>query len=268
MSGSVLPPPAPDPGAGTPPGSPTPDGASSPPPEPRGDRRSLRLAVALLIAGELVYAVATVLHPDAADPVTAFLLYAGDPSWALVHAMQFLAAVIGTFALLALLHGLAVTTGVRGLVSRFAAAAAVAGLALNGVLYAVDGVALKEVLDSWVSAPAAAAPGWFTVVAGVRGIEWGLRGYVDFSTGLTLILIAIVIVSTGRVSRVVGYLMGVTGLAYIAQGVGYGSSYTAVSDRFVLASTSYEVLTLVWTIWLLVIVWRMKASDGSPTYPR
>jgi hypothetical protein len=144
------------------------------------------------------------------------------------------------------------------MINRFAAASAVAALALNGTLYAVDGVALKQAVDTWVSTPASQQHAFFAVVQGIRGIEWGLRSYVDFASGLSLVLLASVIASTARVPRVIGYIMGLSGLAYIAQGYGYGAGYTSISSHFVLNSANYQFLILVWAVWLLIVAWRMR----------
>jgi hypothetical protein len=84
-----------------------------------------------------------------------------------------------------LVHVFNVNTGIRGLVSRFGAASAVAVIALNGAIYAVDGVALKQAVDAWVEKPPAAQPAYLAAVEGVRGVEWGLRGYGAYTFGLT-----------------------------------------------------------------------------------
>ena len=55
-----------------------------------------------------------------------------------------MASALVVAGILALFFALNVSSGIRGVVNRFAAASAVAALALNGALYAVDGVALKE----------------------------------------------------------------------------------------------------------------------------
>lgn len=148
------------------------------------------------------------------------------------------------------------------MVNCFAAALAVAALALNGALYAVDGVALKQAVDAWMSAPTLQQSTYFAVVGGIRGIEWGLRSYVDFTTGLFLVLFGVVIASTMRIKRPIGYLMGLSGLAYIAQGFGYGTGYTALSNfvSWMPNSLNYQFLIVVWAMWLLASAWRMEES--------
>ena len=108
-----------------------------------------------------------------------FTAYANSPSWTLVHEAQFVGSALVVAGILALVIALDVNSGIRGVVNRFAAASAVAALALNGALYAVDWVALKEAVDAWVSAPASEQSTFFAVVQGIRGVEWGIRSYVD-----------------------------------------------------------------------------------------
>lgn len=242
-----------------------------------GDRQSLRIGAALLIAGAVVYAVVTPLfHPGGGpDPITEFVMYADSRSWTLVHAVQFASSVAIAFGLLALAYGLRAEVGIPGLVKRFAAASAVAGIALNGALYAVDGVALKEAVDAWVSSPPQTQPAMFVAVEGLRGLEWGLRSYVAFTSGLTLILLAIPVVRAAPLFRFIGYLMGLTGLAYVAVGVGYGASGTALTDHSLVGNVNYYLLVLVviWATWLLVVAMRPEKraghpADGPPLVPR
>ena len=74
--------------------------------------------------------------------------------------------------------------------------------------------------------------------------------------GLTLLLFATVIVLTARISRPIGYLMALLGLAYIARGYTYGMSYV-VNDYGI---TIYILIpgVLAWTVWLFVLAYRMK----------
>ena len=225
------------------------------------DRKSLLFSAVLIIAGEVVYAVAQVFHAESGTTAPeVFTSYANSPIWTIVHEFQFAGYALVLFGILALFFALGVSSGIRGLLNRFAAALAVAALALNGVLYAVDGVALKQAVDAWVSAPASQQPAFYAVVQGIRGVEWGMRSYVGFATGLTLVLLAVVIVSTRRISRPIGYIMGLTGLVYIASGYGWGTGYTALSGRFFVNPLSFHLLTGVWAIWLLVSALRTKES--------
>jgi hypothetical protein len=226
------------------------------------DRKSLLFSAVLLIVALVVSAVAQQFHAGSgATANEVFTSYANSTSWTLVHEAQFASAALFVFGLLALFLALNVNSGILGVVNRCAAASAVASLALNGVLYAVDGVALKQAVDAWVSAPASEQPALFAVAQGIRGVEWGMRSYVNFSAGLSLVLFAIVIASTARIKRPIGYIMGLSGLAILAWGYSYGTGYTSLSNfSFSLNGAYYALLILVWTIWLLVSALRMKES--------
>jgi hypothetical protein len=239
--------------------------AAAPLPSSHANRQALGLAAVLIIVAEFVYMVVTpLLHPGGGAPIAEFESYADSHTWATVHTLQFATTVTAAFGLLALAYGLNVTSGVRGLVNRFAAATAAALIALNAVLYAVDGVALKETVNAWAGGSSATRAAFLPAVEAIRGVEFGLRGYVAYTTGLAVILLAGVIVSTARVPRVIGYLMGLSGLVYVAQGVGWISLRTVLSEHALEGNISYYVLllVLVWAIWLLVAALRMKEPDA------
>jgi hypothetical protein len=94
----------------------------------------------------------------------------------------------------------------------------VATLALCGVVLAVDGVALKQAVNAWVSAPAAEKAARFANAEVLRWLEWGARSYENFTLGLAVLLFALAAGRTDWVPRPVPHLMGLSGLTYLAQG--------------------------------------------------
>jgi hypothetical protein len=139
--------------------------------------------------------------------------------------------VIIVFGLLALFSALNVKSGLVGVLNRFAAYSAVASLAFLAVVYAMDGIALRQTIDAWLNAPPSVQSAYFAVAQGIRVLEWGVRGYSDYLTGLSLVLFATVITLTARISRPIGYIMGLTGLGFIVRGYTYSLTITtAVSS--------------------------------------
>src|SRR5437870_9167174 len=132
-----------------------------------------------------------------------------------------------------------------------------------GVLQAVDGVALKQAVDAWASAPAAEKAARFASAEVVRWLEWGTRSYQSFMFGLTLILFGAVIAGTARVPRLIGYLMGVSGLAYLVQGWVLGSEGFSATNT--VPQLLAYLLVFAWSIWLLILAWRMKESVEAAT---
>jgi hypothetical protein len=228
------------------------------------DRKLLRLSATLLFGGVLLSFLAGIFHPDREDAnnhAAAFAEYANSGHWTAIHLGQF-AGMAGTVAgLLILFFALNVHSGMAGWASRFGAVSAVVTLALYGVLQATDGVALKHAVDAWVSAPDAEKAGRFASAEAIRWLEWGLRSYQSFMLGLSFVLFATAIVLTPRIPRPIGYLMGLFGLAYIVQGWVLGSE--GFSATFLAAALLGIILAPVWSIWLLIIAWRMKEVDKT-----
>jgi len=131
-------------------------------------------------------------------------------------------------------------------------------VAIDGMLQAVDGVALKHAVDAWVRAPEAEKTARFASAEAIRWVEWGLRSYHSFLLNLSLILLATVIVMTARIHRAIGYLMGLSGLAYIMQGWIIGSKGFSATNT--VPTLLGILLILAWSSWLFMSAWRMQAS--------
>jgi hypothetical protein len=226
------------------------------------DRGSVRLSAALLLAGQLLYIVVTQFHAggQANNHPAIFAAYARSGIWKAVHVGQFASAAILLAGLLALSIALDVQAGTARWAARFGAASTVVTLALYGVLQAVDGVANKQVDDAWVSAPDAEKAARFSSAEAVRWIEWGVRSYLDFALGLALLLLAVAVVRTAWVPRPIAYLIGLSGLTYLAQGWVVGSEgFSGTHPILILVAW---VVSVAWMIWLVVVAWRMQDSEA------
>jgi hypothetical protein len=229
------------------------------------DRTSLRLSATLLLVGQLLYVLVTQFHTggDANDHPAIFAAYAGSGLWTAVHLGQFTGMAILLAGLLALFFTLDVQAGTARWAGRFGAAAAVVALALYGALQAVDGVANKQADAAWVSAPDAEKAARFASAEAIRWLEWGMRSYQDFALGLALLLFAAAVVRTAGVPRPLAYLMGLSGLTYLAQGWVLGSE--GFSPTHTVLIVLAWVLSLAWMIWLVVVAWRLRdAAAPSP----
>jgi len=223
-------------------------------------RGALGLAAGLLVAGDLLSLGAGALHPGREDPnahAAVFAEYADSAAWIAVHLGQFAGMALLIAGLLAVGAALGDRAGGRDWAARFGAAAAVAALALYGVLQAVDGVALKHAVDAWAAAPAAEKAARFASAEVVRWLEWGTRSYQSVVFGLALLLLGAAVVRTARVPGAIGYLMGASGLAYLVQGWVLGA------EGFSAANTAPQLLgyllILAWSLWLAVEAWRPAA---------
>jgi hypothetical protein len=231
------------------------------------DRTSLRLAATLIFLGTLLSLLAGLLHPDrqpANSHVATFAEYANSAYWTGIHLGQFVGMAVFIAGLLALFYALNVTQGRPGWVNRYAAVATVVALALYGVLQAVDGVALKQAVNAWTRAPDVEKTARFASAETIRWLEWGVRSYQSFMLGVALILFGVVIASTARIPRLLGYLMGLSGVAYIWQGWVIGTQ--GFSDANSTPTLLGIISIIVWSIWLLVSAWRMKQAISAPAH--
>jgi len=226
------------------------------PTEPATPRVTLRLSASLMLAGQLLYIVITQLHAggDANDHHTVFAGYAGSEIWGVVHVGQFAGMAIFLAGLFALPFAQRNPAGTAGLAGRFGAAAAVATLAMYGLLQAVDGVALKQAVNAWVSAPDAEQAARFATAEAIRWLEWGVRSYQNLALGLALLLVAAAIARAPRIPRPIAPLMGLAGLAYLVQGWLVGATGFSAAES--IAIVAAFVLDLVWMSWLLVAAYR------------
>src|SRR5689334_4336788 len=218
------------------------------------DRTSLRLAATLLLTGQVLYIVVTQFHtggPANNHPVI-FAEYASSQAWQGVHAGQFGCAAVLLAGLVAL--SLEVDAARARWPGRFGAATGVVALALYGVLQAIDGVGNQQVDAAWVSAPASEKAARFASAESMRWLEWAARSYFDYALGIALLLVAATVARRARVPRAIAYLMGLSGLAYLAQGWVVGSEgFSGTHTILILVAW---VLSLVWMAWLVVLAWR------------
>lgn len=226
------------------------------------NRSSLRMSATLLLAGQLLYILVTQFHTggDANDHPAIFAAYAASGLWKAVHAVQFLCAALLLAGLVALPFAVGARSARRPWVGRFGAVAAVTALALYAVLQAVDGVGNQEVDAAWAGAAEADKAARFASAEAMRWLEWGVRSYLDYVLGLALLLVAAALLGRG-VSRVIAVLMGLSGLAYLAQGWVVGAEgFSGTHTVLILVAW---VLSVVWMAWLAVVAWRQREPAAA-----
>ncbi len=220
-----------------------------------GAQHSLRLPASLLLAGQLTYVAVTQFHAGghANDHHEIFETYAHDALWGGVHLGQFVAMAIVVAGQLIMASLLSSRDGLTLWLGRLGAASAVTALSLYGVLQAVDGVALKQAVIAWAGAPAAEQSARFATAETLRWLEWGMRSYEDFAIGIALALFTGALSASRGLPRGIGLLMGLSGIAYLAQG------WIAGAEGFSSAQSVAIVLgwglCLVWMTWLAIWAW-------------
>ncbi len=204
----------------------------------------------------VVLLVATFLHPMDAhpnDPGAAFAEYAAEQLWVASHLGQLLGVMLISGGLISLSWWL--RAGSSGVWASLGAVGAAASLALSGGLQAVDGIALKTMVDRWAAAAPEAKPLLFEATFAVRQIEIGLASMVNVLFGFTAFLYGLALFSGGA-PRWLGWLGVIAGAGTVASGV--LQAHTGFSDLAMAAGMPSNLLLLLWT--LLVGAFLLRSS--------
>ena len=208
--------------------------------------------------------VATLLHPmstDPNDPAAAFAEYAADSLWVASHLGQFLAVAILGVALVAL----AATTepGKPSAWARIGVVGTAASIATAAALQAVDGVALKFMVDRWVQASGEARARAFEGAFAVRQIEVGMASLLSVLFGLTIAVFGISMLLGRRFPAWLAWLGLTGGLGTLAAGI--AQAYTGFSALAMMLSMPASSILLIWAIVLGVFLWRRapELSESS-----
>jgi hypothetical protein len=214
----------------------------------------------LLLAGQLLFILITQFHAggDANDHRSIFTKYGGSWDWKGVHALQFGAVGLLVAGMVALYFAFQAQTDQPAWAARIGAVFAVVSLAIYGVLQAVDGVGNKQVDAAWEHASAADKSARFASAESMRWLEWGLSSYHAYALGLALLMFAAAL-KASAVPRAVPTVMGLSGLAYLAQGWVAGTDgFNATHSTLIVASWVFSV---AWMAWLVAMGWRAPRHE-------
>ena len=228
------------------------------------DRQLLRVGAVAAMLGPLVLFVSTLMHPLEADPndaVAAFTEYAADRLWVGTHLGQFLGVAMIVAALVLLSRSL--EAGKAAAWSRIGLGGAIATLAATAVLQAVDGVALKFLVDRWAAAPPEQQPAIFEAAFGVRQVEIGLASLTSLLFGITVTIYGVAMILSPIYPGWVGFLAILGGLGTSAGAVVL--AYTGFSESMMMINMPANLLLLVWMIVVGGLMWRRVVPGSSPS---
>ena len=206
------------------------------------------------LVGAPLLLVATLLHPlgaDPNDPVAAFAEYAADDLWVATHLGQFIAVVAIAVGLIALSHTLRQGRAAAwAMLGRAGTIVTVAGAA---AVQAVDGVALKVMVDRWAMSSPPQRDLAFEAAVGVRQIEVGLASLMSITFGLTVLAYGVALAFSSY-PRWLGWMAVLGGLATVCGGVVL--AYTGFSALAMGISMPASVVLLIWMVAVRTFLWR------------
>jgi hypothetical protein len=226
------------------------------------ERTLLRLAGSLILGGSILVQVVTAFHPSREDPndhPAVFAEYADADAWEAVHFGQFAAALIVIAGLIVLYRALRASAAAPSVLGTLAFAAAIAPAAAVAALQAIDGIALKQAVDAWASAPGSEKAGAFQDAELVRWTEWGANSFFRLLQGATILLFGLLIARSPILPSWLGWLACVAGVGYMAVGIIVG--YEGFSDAALhVVGAPADVLFFVVALGIAVVAWRRKET--------
>ena len=222
-----------------------------------------RTGAVAAISGAVLLLVATALHPLEADPgdlAAAFREYAADDHWVTTHLGQFFAVLLLLGGLIALRDTL--KEGRWPWVSRLAVCAAVTSLATTAILQAIDGVALKVMVDTWSTATGADKIAAFHAALAVRQIEVGVASLTALLFGTTVNLYGVAILPGDVYPKWAGWMALIGGVGTIVGGL--LTAHTGFSPTAMTFAMPFNLAVIAWMIVIGVMMWRRADQAGGP----
>jgi hypothetical protein len=233
---------------------------------PELQRTLLRTGSIAFIAGAIIAIVSTLFHATGEDPANQFLeftAYANSDSWTAVHIGQFMGVIMvfsgGFVALFRLL--VQSESSMASILAWIGLALAIMTTSAFAVLQAVDGIANKMAVDSWV----AAAPGekviTFTVAEGIRFIEYGANSIFRILQGTVAVIFGIAILRSHLLNK------WICGAGVVIGAVTIYAGLEVVYLGFVGPTTVIGISMIIYFIWvgiLGIIMWKKSMSKSIP----
>jgi hypothetical protein len=235
------------------------------------DAITTRIGAVTMPIGVILIAISEVFHPSKVDPMdfpAVFREYASSNVWTTVHQGEYFGFLFLLGGLVALYYSVSARRGAGAGLAPFGLAAAAVTAASFTVLQAVDGVALRYAVESWVSAPASEKPAALAAAEVARWTEIGMNGFSYFLAGLTLFIFGLAI-ALGRVyPRWVGLMAAISGAALMYDGAVVVSYEGFVADIVKLVGL---LLLSTWAFIMAFLMWRngsrRRVARPAPTPP-
>lgn len=216
-------------------------------------RNENRVGAICAIAGIALLFVGTYLHPQRADPndaLAAFAEYAASQLWVTSHLLQLAGFVLIGAALLLLAREL--EAGSARQPARIAGGGVIASVALAAALQAVDGIALKNMVDAWSAAPATEKQLAFHSAFAVRQVEVGLATALSLLFGATTTIFGAALCRDrakwlGVIAVTGGALMIIAGIV---------TAHTGFSRLAMSIQMPANLMVLVWLLFVSAWLWR------------
>jgi hypothetical protein len=234
----------------------------------QSERHLLRIGSTAFLAGLAIFIISSAFHTARNDPTNHLLVfaeYANSPPWIAAHIGQFAGGIIifaGGFVALSrlLVQSESMTVSVLAWIGF---AIAIIAASTLSILQAVDGIALKRAVDSWVVAPAGEKIAAFRVAEGIRWTEVGTNSIYRILEGTLAIVFGIAITLSRIVGRWIGAIGIFAGALTIAAGIEV--AYVGFASYAGLGGLGANLFGYV-SIWILILgafMWKKTMSKKA-----
>jgi hypothetical protein len=227
------------------------------------ERLLLKFGAISAVLGAVLAIIGNVVHPrtpasSLGDPEAFLRLIAGSPLWVTAHVGLILGSLLFLGGLVALTYSLSAEEG-SGL-ARLGLAGALVGSAMNFVVLALDGIAMKEVAESWASASGAEKGAALHAGAALYYLDFALFDvFVLTFFGVTFILYGLAVSAGNAYPRWLGWVAVFGGLG--ATLVGLVQAYTGTSQvTFLIIFPALAALLSFWLMVMGVLMWRRASA--------
>ena len=218
------------------------------------------------IAGLVVYGVSAYLHPWTPPHHThdAFSDYAVESYWAIYHLGELLGILLMAAAIIALAFRL--RRGVAGVWATLGGAAMVVCAGVYAIFAAVDGVALRVMVDRWAAAGPEQQEMLYETAFAVRQIEGGLFSIQWFMFGIAAGLFAGAFFASAESpvrlawSSVMGWLSVIASIGALSFGIVQAYGYTDLSMTF----QTGLMPGVIWVVAVGIFLYRNPVHIDSP----
>jgi hypothetical protein len=211
------------------------------------------------ITGAILLFVGTMLHPMSADPnqpLAAFTEYAADRYWVATHLIQLLGVALMVVALVLLSRRL--QGGRAAVLATLGEIGAIVSFAVAATLQAVDGIALKSMVNTWSRAADSEKAMLFYATVAVRQIEIGLASMMGLLLGMTVAIYGIALWIAPDFPKWLGLLAIVGGVPTVIASI--VMAYTGFSEMAMLINMPSSLLLLIWMVLVGIYLWRNPRS--------
>ncbi|HJT46964.1 MAG TPA: hypothetical protein VJ729_02190 [Nitrososphaeraceae archaeon] len=225
----------------------------------------LRMGAIAFIVGVVIVIVSTMLHPSREDPANhhlVFMEYTNSDSWIAIHIGQFVGGIMVFGWGFGVLHSLLVRSesSTTSALSWIGFAVAIMTASAIAILQAIDGIALKMGVDSWIAVRAEEKDMIFRAAEGIRWIEYGTNSIFRILQGTVAAIFGLAIVKNILLSRWIGGAGVIVGAMSIIVGievdyVGFGYS------NFAGLRGISSIIYFIWIAILGAFMWRKTLAS-------